>query len=108
MTKFTLMCKEGYMLRSAEHYLILGEWVGYAPGYVILQHGNLSDQEAHQINGQIFVNVYQDQKSNSMSIIPSYADKYLARHPNLESLYGYVGCLKRESKRVFSGRIHVK
>lgn len=108
MIKFTLMCKEGYMLRSSEHYLILGEWVGYTPGYVILQHGNLSDQEAHQINGQTFVNVYQDQKSNSMSIIPSYADKYLARHPNLESLCGYVGCLKRESKRVFIGRIHVK
>lgn len=108
MNKYTLMCKEGYMFRSAEHYLILGEWVGYTPGYVILQHGSLSDQEHHQISGQTFVNVYQDQKSNSMSIIPSYSDKYLSRHPDLQSLCGYAGCLKRESQRVFVGRIHVK
>ena len=108
MNKYTLMCKEGYMFRSAEHYLILGEWVGYTPGYVILQHGSLSDQEYHKISGQTFVNVYQEQKYNSMSIIPSYSDKYLSRHPDLQSLCGYAGCLKRESQRVFVGRIHVK
>lgn len=108
MGKFTLMCKEGYMLRSSEHYLILGEWVGYAPGYVVLQHGVLSEAEDHQIRSQTLVNIYQDLKSKTVGIIPDYDDKYLSRHPDLKSLTGYIGCLKRESKRVFSGRIHVK
>lgn len=108
MNKYTLFCQEGRLLRSGAHFLMVGDWVPYCEGYVILQHGVLSDLELKQLQSQTLVNVYQDMKSKVVSIIAPYDDKYLSRHPDLKSLTGYIGYLHRVNKHLFSGMLHIK
>ena len=108
MNKYTLFCREGYLFRTDTHFLMIGDWVSYCDGYVILQHGVLSDLELQQLQSQTLVNVYQDQKSNTVTIIAPYDEKYFSRHPDVRKLQGYIGCLKRDNDHLFSGKLHVK
>ena len=47
--KYTLFCVRGNSLHPDRHFLQLGKWLHYNNDYVILQHGDLSDQVAGQI-----------------------------------------------------------
>ena len=51
--KYTLFCVRGRSLRPDRHFLQLGRWLPFSTDYVILQHGELSDQAAGQIVDQI-------------------------------------------------------
>lgn len=108
MTKYTLYCIKGSMLRSNVHFLYVGEWLPWDDAYVILHHGVLSDLEARQLSGQQLVNVFQDQKSNTVTIIAPYDKKYLSRHPDMNALQGYIGCLERVRTNFFCGMVHVR
>ena len=108
MTKFTLFCENGYLFKTGSHYLLLGQWVEYCEGYTILQHGTLSDQEAHQISTQSLVNVYQDMRNKAIGITAPYHEKYLLRQENMKDLTLYAGCLKRQSKYCWKGDVRIK
>ena len=93
---------------SDTHYLLMGDWYPYSKGYVILHHGILSEMEYKQIQSQQLVNIYQDVRNKCVSVIAPYDDKYLARHPDLKSLTGYIGYLHRNNDHMFSGKLHIK
>lgn len=108
MIKYTLCCNKGRMLHSDAHFLCVGEWLPWDDDYVILHHGMLSDLEYLQLSGQQMVNVFQDQKSNTVTIIAPYDKKYLSRHPDMNALQGYIGCLHKAAKNFYIGMVHVK
>ena len=108
MTKYTLYCLKGRMLHSDMHFLYISEWLPHDDDCVILHHGVLSDLEYQQLTGQQLVNVFQDQKSNTVTIIAPYDKKYLSRHPDMNALQGYIGYLKRVGNNLFAGMVHVK
>lgn len=108
VTKYTLLCKNGYLFRTDTHYLILGEWCNFAYGYTILQHGILSEEEARQIMSQSLVNLYQDMRNKCVSILPCYHDRYFDRNADKTKLTSYAGCLKRESELIWRGSAHIK
>ena len=108
LNKYTLYCNLGRLFRPGTHFLLIGEWLQWTPDRVILAHGVLSDSELKQIRTQTLLNVYQDSRYCTMSIVEPYADKYLQRNPDREKLTQYVGCLHRENYNLFTGRIRVK
>lgn len=106
--KYTLICKNGYLFHTDTHFLVIGEWLGFSYGYTILQHGILSEEEAQQIRTQTLVNVYQDIRNKTVSIIAPYHEKYLSRKDNKNDLSLFAGCLKRESALIWMGKLHIK
>lgn len=109
ITKYSLLCKNGYLFHTDTHILIMGEWVNFSYGYTILAHGILSEEEARQIMGQTLVNLYQDTRNKTVTITAPYHEKYLSRNDDRKTdLSLYAGCLKRQSERVWEGRVHIK
>lgn len=108
MTKYTLFAHNGRLFHSETHYLLIGEWLEYKPDRVILQHGQLTEAELHQLRSQLLVNVYQHTSYHTVSITIPYDNKYYSRQPDPTQLTQYIGCLHRESDNLFCGRVHVK
>lgn len=105
--KYTLLCENGRIFQPGTHWLFLGQWVDYCEGYTILQHGVLSDQEVQQLETQQLVNLYQDMRNKSIGITANYHEKYLAGK-NAKDLTLYAGCLKRMSRNVWKGEVHIR
>lgn len=108
MIQYTLYCKPGIMFHSKKHFLLLGDWLQWAPDLVILKHGLLSDSEAHQIRNQEYVNIYQSEVAGCMDIFNGYNNRYFNRKENKDELRGYAGYLVREYPGFWTGDIHVK
>ena len=108
VTKYTLICRNGYLFHTDKHILILGVWLKYRSGFTILHHGILTEEETKQILTQTLVNLYQDMRNKTVTITAPYHEKYLSRHETRSELSLFAGCLKRISEFEWEGTVHIQ
>ena len=108
LVKYTLYCKRAQLFRPGPHYLQFGIWYSWTPDQVILQHGYLSDEEYNRFSRQTLINVFQDSRYGTVSIIDPYSEKYMNRVKKVNSLTQYIGCLHMELPGYYIGEVHVK
>ena len=104
--KYTLFCKRGSCFRADLHFLYIGDWVS-PTGFVILQHGLMSEKLLHDIMSDGFARVFLDHRYHTCSLVPWCTDEHQRRISDIELLQQYAGRLIRVKKRLFVGRIRL-
>lgn len=100
--KYTLFCVRGNSLHPDRHFLQLGKWLHYNNDYVILQHGDLSDQVAGQIMAADKVPVFLDRRYHTLTIENRYGCNY-RRRKDVEDLQQFIGYLHVKRRGLYMG-----
>ena len=108
--KYTLYCKPGRDFRPGIHCLYLGEWLGFSPDRIILQHGQLSEERAAAIQRFDKVAVFCDARFHTISIECRYNEAYYKRKKELgdDELTQFIGWLYRqENSKIYRGLLEL-
>ena len=103
--KYTLFCVRGAFLLPVRHFLILGRWLPFSQDYVILQHGELTEQMAQQIMKDKSIPVFMDNRYHTLMIENCYSSGYRQRK-NVEDLQQFVGYLHQRRKGLYTGVLY--
>lgn len=105
MIKYTILADKGTCFQTRTHYLFIGDWMGWQPNMIILEHGLITESELKSIQAAGRVNVYQNIHLKTVSIFEQCSKDYLARIRDQENLTSYVGTLKQVADNFFVGEI---
>lgn len=105
--KYTLYCVPGFNFTPSVHCLYLGEWLPYRDNMIILEHGNLPQQDANRIIRSGRVSCYLDHRYHTISIQCGYNAEYLNRVSKQDELRRYVGCLTKAGDNIFFGGLDI-
>lgn len=100
--KFTYFCKPGRFLSCREHYVYLGGWIA-PPGYIVLQHGFLSDIEYKMIMQKGGIAIREDPGKNYSYLEQWVPRSDLRRRREMDSLT--IGKLRQKQYNLFVGRV---
>ena len=103
--KYTLFCRPGKLFTPDIHYLYLGEWILKKDGYIILQHGTITNDKLHEILLTGLCSVFSDNRYHVLTVEHFYNEKYYHRIIADEDLQNYCGSLVRIRSRLFVGRL---
>lgn len=101
--KYTLFCKPGANFRAGIHALFIGAWLPHSTEYIILAHGNISEEKLREINQDGKVSVFYDDRYHVLSIEHYYNQAYYKRMKADDELQQYKGYLVRVNKNLFKG-----
>ena len=107
MIKYTMLAEKGTCFKTRTHYLFIGDWLGWQPNMIILEHGLIMDSELKRIQEAGQVNVYQNTHLKTVSIFEQCSKDYLARITDRDNLSSYVGTLKQVADNLFVGEIEL-
>lgn len=100
--KFTYFCKPGRFLSCREHYVYLGGWIG-PPGYIVLQHGFLSDIEYKMIMQKGSIVIREEPRKNYSYLEQWVPRSDLRRRREMDSLT--IGKLRQKQYNLFVGMV---
>lgn len=100
--RFTYFCKLGRFLNRREHFVYLGGWIS-PPGYIVLQHGFLSDIEYKMIMQKGFILIREDPGKNFSYLEQWVPRSDLRRHREIDALT--IGKLRQKQYNLFVGMV---
>lgn len=102
--RYTFMCKPGRFGRPGAHAVIMGSWQRL-PGWIILQHGTMTEAEFRRISGAGILPVYKEGVNNIIRIYQDLPERHASRY-RWEKVKP-VGILWKKRDNIYIGKINL-